>query len=63
MFDDGPEDVLLTKADVAELCGVSVTTISGWRMRGIGPSGVKLPGGIRYWRSEVDRWLEGLEGH
>jgi predicted DNA-binding transcriptional regulator AlpA len=63
---DRTADVLLTPAQVAELLGVSERTLMAWRNAEVSHS---HPGRtlrpvpvssqtIRYWRSDVFRWLE-----
>ena len=49
---------LLTAADVAKLCGVSVKTIGRWRRLGILPEPRKLgPKAHRYARDEILAWI------
>jgi predicted DNA-binding transcriptional regulator AlpA len=54
---------LLTKAQLAELLGVSVPTLNRWRNRGDGPPGFHLVGDgmgspVRFNRADVLAWLE-----
>jgi len=51
------EDELLSPKQVADLLGVAVATIYQWRYRGEGPSGFRIGGHVRYWRSTVMTWL------
>jgi len=51
-------DRLLTITEVAELLGVPVATIRWWIHNGTGPEHVKLGRHIRFWLSEVLRWIE-----
>jgi hypothetical protein len=63
---DRAGDVLLTPAEVAELLGVSERTLMAWRNGEVSdshPGRTLLPvplssQTIRYWRSDVFRWLE-----
>ena len=53
-----PQPEWLTTAGLSEMLGgVSVSTIRGWRLAGIGPPHVKLGGLVRYQRAEVERWI------
>ena len=49
---------LLTPAQLAELLQVPLQTLYHWRTQGQGPRGFKVGRGIRYSRSEVERWIE-----
>lgn len=49
---------LLTLQQVAELLEVSPNTIYYWRYQRTGPRGHKVGRQVRYWKSEVLRWLE-----
>lgn len=52
---------MLTSAQVADLCGVSMNTLQKWRSRNMGPRYVKFGGSnaaaIRYRKSDVDLFL------
>ena len=48
---------LMTLADLAELLGVPVATLYGWRHRGEGPRGYRIGRHVRYRRVEVEDWL------
>jgi predicted DNA-binding transcriptional regulator AlpA len=59
-------DELLTVTQVLSMLGnVSPRTFYRWREIGKAPEAVRLPNGeLRFWRSELDRWLDRLrEGH
>lgn len=66
MATDRADDVLLKPAEVAELLGVSERTLMAWRNGEVcdsHPGRTLLPvplssQTIRYWRSDVFRWLE-----
>ncbi|HSS09088.1 MAG TPA: helix-turn-helix domain-containing protein [Acidimicrobiales bacterium] len=52
------DDDLLTTAEVADLAGVSRTTVWRWAEDGILPTAVELPSGHRrFRRSDVDALL------
>jgi predicted DNA-binding transcriptional regulator AlpA len=53
---------LLTIPEVLAEIDVPRATFYRWRQLGKGPHSIKLPnGGIRIRRTELDRWLAGLE--
>ncbi len=54
----GPGDVLLTTAEVAELCRTVASTVRYWRFTGQGPPGFKVGTRVLYWRSDVLAWLQ-----
>jgi excisionase family DNA binding protein len=49
---------LLTPPQLAEWLQLPLSTLYSWRTQGIGPPGFKVGRGIRYRRSDVERWLE-----
>ncbi len=51
-------DELLTMKEVSELIRVPVATLRYYRHLGCGPRSFKVGRTVRYWRSEVDQWLE-----
>ena len=51
------EKDLLTTAELAELCGVSIHTIRSWRQRGSAPNAVLYGKSLRFPRPGVDAWL------
>ncbi|MGO1523621.1 helix-turn-helix domain-containing protein [Nesterenkonia salmonea] len=53
---DLPE--LLTRAELAELYGMSVKTLANWATMGIGPSPIKLGKEVRYHPEDVWNYLE-----
>ena len=56
---DGPVyDPLLTVDQVSDWLGVPKGTLYQWRSRSRGPRAIKLGNGIRYRRSEIDRYLD-----
>lgn len=52
------DDEMLTLKEVAALLRVPEATLRYWRHLGTGPRGFRLGRTVRYWRSEVQRWLE-----
>lgn len=56
---DGPAyDPLLTVDQVSDWLGVPKGTLYQWRSRSRGPRAIKLGNGIRYRRSEIERYLD-----
>ena len=51
-------DDLLTIGEVADLVRVPVATLRYWRHLGTGPRSFKVGRSVRYWRTDVLRWLE-----
>ena len=51
-------DELLTMQEVANVVRVSVATLRYWRHVGSGPRSFRVGRSVRYWRTEVLRWLE-----
>lgn len=50
---------LLSTGEVSRLLGVPVATLYQWRYRKEGPASYRVGGRVRYFRSEVESWLEG----
>lgn len=57
------ENEIMTGAEVAELLQVSVRTLDDWRLHRTGPPYRKMGRHVRYLRSEVLAWFEGLRTH
>jgi len=53
-----PFDPLLTIDQVSDWLGVPKGTLYQWRSRSQGPLAIKVGGGLRYRRSEVDGYLD-----
>jgi predicted DNA-binding transcriptional regulator AlpA len=51
-------DELLTMTEVADVVRVPVATLRYWRHLGSGPRSFRVGRSVRYWRTEVLRWLE-----
>ena len=51
-------DELLSIAEVAEIVRTPVATLRYWRYIGTGPHSFKVGRAVRYWRAEVDAWLQ-----
>jgi excisionase family DNA binding protein len=51
-------DDLLSISEVADLVRVPVATLRYWRHLGTGPRSFKVGRSVRYWRTDVLRWLE-----
>lgn len=56
------DERLLSVAEVATYLGVPVKTLYQWRHKGVGPRAMRVGRHLRYRRSELDRWLDGLDG-
>ncbi|MUL76465.1 AlpA family transcriptional regulator [Mycolicibacterium sp. CBMA 226] len=52
----------LTAAEVAQLTGISVHTLSYWRQTDQGPKSIKAGTRTLYQRQEVERWLAEIDG-
>jgi len=48
----------LTEHEVARELKLSVKTLQAWRNRKVGPPYRKLGRCVRYFRADLDRWLE-----
>ena len=57
------EPELLTITEAAELLRAPVATLRYWRHLGTGPHSFRIGRSVRYWRSEVHRWLEDQTNH
>jgi DNA-binding transcriptional MerR regulator len=55
-------DANLTAAEVAQLTGLSVHTLSYWRQSGQGPKTVKAGSRTLYRRQDVEQWLADVDG-
>ena len=56
-------DRLMTLSELAEMLGIPVNTLYGWRCRGEGPPGYRIGRHIRYRRAAVEEWLETQTDH
>lgn len=54
-------DRLMSSEELAEYVGVPIQTIYSWRVRKVGPRGIKIGRHTRYRVSEVRRWLDEKE--
>ncbi|MGY4650500.1 helix-turn-helix transcriptional regulator [Mycobacterium sp. URHB0021] len=52
----------LTAAEVAQLTGLSVHTLSYWRQSGQGPSTIKAGSRTLYRREDIEQWLATVDG-
>ena len=50
-------DELLSPTELAEALGISVRTIYNWRVRKVGPPGLKVGRHVRYRKADVESWL------
>lgn len=53
---------LWSTQELANFLGLPVQTIYQWRKRKYGPLGRKMGRHIRYRQSEVERWIDSLDG-
>jgi excisionase family DNA binding protein len=51
-------DELLTVAELASLLRVPAATLRYWRHIGSGPRGFRIGRHVRYYREDVDVWLQ-----
>ena len=51
-----PEE-LLSPVELAETLGLSVRTVYNWRVRKVGPPGMRVGRHVRYRKSDVESWL------
>jgi len=51
-------DELLSMQEAAAIVRVPVATLRYWRHLGTGPRSFRVGRSVRYWRTEVLRWLE-----
>jgi excisionase family DNA binding protein len=56
------DDEMLTLTEAAVLLRVPVNTLRYWRHLGTGPRGFRVGRTVRYWRTEVQWWLERQAG-
>ena len=56
--DPHANDELLTIVEVADVVRVPVATLRYWRHLGSGPQSFRIGRTVRYWRSDVNQWLE-----
>lgn len=52
---------LMTKADLADLVGISVHTVEKWNTRGFAPKRIHLGRRVFYRKTDVAEWLNSLE--
>lgn len=55
-------DQMLYIGEAADFLRVSINTMRYWRYRGTGPESFKVGRRVRYWQSELIRWLA-EQGH
>ncbi len=48
--------LFFTTEDVAELYGISIRTVEGWRNKQIGPTWIKIGGAVRYPLSGLEKF-------
>ncbi len=55
-----PHPEMLTMPEVAKLLRIPIATLRYWRHLGTGPRSFRMGRSVRYWRTEVDAWLQRL---
>lgn len=53
-----PYEPLMTTEEVAALLRRSPGTVKNWRHQGRGPRYVTTEGEVRYWRRDVEAWID-----
>ncbi|MEE1611127.1 helix-turn-helix transcriptional regulator [Microvirga sp. CF3016] len=53
-----PRGALLRDKEVAEILRVSVSTLTLWRSKRIGPPFIKIGNGVRYPEADLETYLE-----
>jgi excisionase family DNA binding protein len=51
-------DRLLRAGEVAELLGVSESTVHNWRYKRTGPPAIKVGGAVRWPESAIEAWIK-----
>ena len=57
---DDLDERLLTPQDLSEMLRVPIHTLYRWRAQGSGPVGYRVGKHVRYRRSAVEAWFEGM---
>lgn len=52
-----PFESILTPAEIGTFLGVSEKTLAQWRSQRKGPSYHKIGGRVRYFRSDIEAWI------
>ncbi len=55
-------DKLMTQAQVKEITGLADSTLEQWRLKGKGPKFIKLGRLVRYRTSDLQAYIDGLQG-
>jgi len=55
-------DKLLTQKQVKEITGLADSTLEQWRLKGKGPTFIKLGRLVRYRLSDVEAYISSLQG-
>lgn len=50
--------ILLTDQQIEEMYGVNRKTLANWRVKGLGPSFVKIGAAVRYRAEDVQEWID-----
>ena len=49
---------LMTPGELSDYLGIPVASLRKWRVRGDGPTGIRVGKHLRYRRADVDAWLD-----
>ena len=52
------EEALLTPKEVSAITKIKTTTLGSWRWSGKRPKYCKVGGGVRYLKSQLERWIQ-----
>ena len=52
------EEALLTTKEVSAIAKIKTTTLGSWRWSGKRPKYCKVGGGVRYPKSQLERWIQ-----
>ena len=52
------EEALLTPKEVSAITKIKTTTLGSWRWSGKRPKYCKVGGGVRYPKSQLERWIQ-----
>lgn len=50
--------ILLTDQQIEEMYGVNRKTLANWRVKGLGPSFVKIGAAVRYRPEDLKAWID-----
>jgi excisionase family DNA binding protein len=56
------EEALLTRKEIAAYLGVSLVTLTSYVKRGMPSHSMRKKGAVRFWKSEVLKWMKDKKG-